>query len=282
MAAESEQDALLRFIRSAEAGTAARLLNEFKEWKIMIDRTDDRQEVLRAGREMARILEQASNAIAPHESSASKLKRIWYLGWKDAASGGWLTLAQSLLAMRMFMGFNDLCQHGDMESFMDQSMRGAVSFAAWSSVGKLVNVLRSYLDELNADTEGDRLQKAYNQLNRLINEKLQCNAEDVRTECPVCMREFNDTDVQKRWFSPCGHAICQSCADHLLNNRCPICRAENVEEPGSLDLRFSKTRTHSGHEFGVKRRVRKSHSKPRKSRVKKSPRRKSMRNTRKK
>lgn len=45
-----------------------------------------------------------------------------------------------------------------------------------------------------------------------------------RSECPICMDEFDGVDKSLHAISSCGHVICKECFTRLPHRMCHICR----------------------------------------------------------
>jgi Lon protease-like protein len=63
----------------------------------------------------------------------------------------------------------------------------------------------------------------------------------ARSDCPVCLESFVDTDESVWYVTSCGHRICKLCMDKCLHNAvaCPICRHLLLNEKALLG--FPKT-----------------------------------------
>ena len=46
----------------------------------------------------------------------------------------------------------------------------------------------------------------------------------LRTECCICLEEFNDAEQRRVVLKACGHVLCCECAQDPDLTECPVCR----------------------------------------------------------
>ena len=73
---------------------------------------------------------------------------------------------------------------------------------------------------VDLENSNRRLQASVTEEGRLLGEARKCLSDEKNSHrCSIC-----EAEVVSHVLVPCGHVVCRSCVDRLVDHRCPFCR----------------------------------------------------------